>query len=136
MSLVPQPHLAPQTYVTDQADDVPASTRWHRAHGRQTRRQRAVQQQLLTPQQEKALVNHLLRLSRNGFPARVKHLQYFAGTLLRQRDTARPSSSNNHLPGKDWPQAFCKRHPKIKAARVKAIDWQRYEKNIRAKVEH
>ena len=87
MSLVPQPHLAPQTYANDETDDVPASTRWHRAHGRQTRRQRAVQQQLLTPQQEKALVNHLLRLSRNEFQARVKHLRYFAGILLRQRDS-------------------------------------------------
>jgi hypothetical protein len=39
------------------------------------------------------------------------------------------------LPGKDWPQAFYKRHPELKAARAKAIDWQRHEKNIRVKVE-
>jgi hypothetical protein len=34
-----------------------------------------VRQQLLTPQQEKALVDHLLQLHRNGYPARVKHLR-------------------------------------------------------------
>lgn len=104
------------------------------SHGRQTRRQRAEQQQLLTPQQEKALVEYLLRLHRNGYPARVKHLRYFAGILLRQRYAA-GSSSNYRLPGKDWPQAFHKRHPELKAAKVRAIDWQRHEKNIRSKVE-
>jgi hypothetical protein len=40
------------------------------------------------------------------------------------------------LPGKDWPQAFYKRHPELTAARVRAVDWQRHTKNIRTKVEH
>lgn len=70
-------HLAPDTCVTNDEVDIPISTRWHRAHGRQTRRQRAVLQQLLTPPEEKALVEHVLRLYRNGHPARVKHLQDF-----------------------------------------------------------
>lgn len=111
-------------------------TRWHRAHGRQTRRQRAEQQQLLTPQQEKALVDYLLRLQRNGYPARVKHLRHFAGVLLSQRGAGAGSSLQGRLPNKDWPQASYKRHPELKAARVRAIDWQRHEKNIRAKVEN
>jgi hypothetical protein len=38
-----------------------------RPDGRQTRRQRAERQQLLTTQQEKALVDHLLRLHKNGY---------------------------------------------------------------------
>jgi hypothetical protein len=112
--------------VIDRTDDVAVSTRWHRAHGRQTRRQQAVRQQLLTPQQEKALVDHLLQLHRNGYPARVKHLRSFAGNLM----------NNGQIPAKDWPQAFYKRHPELKAVSMKAIDWQRHEKNIRAKVEH
>lgn len=53
---------APGTTVSETLHEVPVSTRWHRAHGRQTRRQRAEQQQLLTPEQEKALVDHLLRV--------------------------------------------------------------------------
>ena len=40
------------------------------------------------------------------------------------------------MPGKDWPQAFCKRHPEVEAARRKAIDSQRHEKNIRSKTEY
>ena len=118
-------HLAPQTSVTNETDDIPVSTRWHRAHGRQTRRQRAIQQQLLTPAEEKALVDHVLRLYRNGRPARVKHLRYFARTHLQRRaGTDGPCSTR--LPGKDWPQAFYKRHPELQAARSKAIDWQRH----------
>lgn len=126
---------APGTHVAEHSNDVPVSTRWHRAHGRQTWRQRAEQQQLLIPQQEKALVDYLLRLQRNGYPARVKHLRYYAGMLLSQGNTDAGSSFRGRLPGKDGPQAFYKRHPELKAARVKAIDWQRHEKNIRAKVE-
>ena len=128
-------HLAPETCVTSQEhDEIPVSTRWHRAHGRQTRRQRAVQQQLLTPSEEKALVDHVLRLYRNGHPARIKHLRSFAGTLLQRRAGAN-GLREKRLPGKDWPQAFCKRHPELEAARLKAIDWQRHEKNIRAKIQ-
>ena len=107
-------HFAPGTAVVDKTDELAASTRWHRAHGRQTRRQRAVRQQLLTPQQEKALVNldHLLQLHRNGYPARVKHLRSLAGILM----------NNGREPAKDRPQAFYKRHPELKAMSMKAID--------------
>ena len=78
-------HLAPGTHVVDQTNTIRVSTRWHRAHGRQAQRQRAERQQLLIPQQEKALVDHLLRLRKNGYPARVEHLRYFAWIVLRHR---------------------------------------------------
>jgi hypothetical protein len=45
---------------------VPVSTLRNRAHERQSKREKAVKQQHLTPQEEKALVNHALRMSRNG----------------------------------------------------------------------
>ena len=46
-------HLALGASVTDRERVVtPVSTRWHRAHGRQTRGERAIKQQLLTPQEE------------------------------------------------------------------------------------
>lgn len=127
-------HLAPGASITDETDEIPASTRWHRAHGRQIRRERAVKQQLLTPQEEKALVDHVLRLYRNGHAARVKYLRYFAGVLLRRR-TGSSETAEQRLPGKDWPKAFCLRHPELEAARRKAIDSERHEKNIRAKVQ-
>jgi hypothetical protein len=37
-----------------------------RREKRQSKREKAVKQQYLTPQEEKALVNHTLRMSRNG----------------------------------------------------------------------
>jgi hypothetical protein len=54
------------------------------------------------------------------------HLRSLAGILM----------NNGQEPAKDWPQAFYKRHPELKAVSMKAIDWQRHEKNIRVKVEH
>jgi hypothetical protein len=42
------------------------------ASGRQTRRQRAERQQSPALQQEKALLNHLLRLHRKVYPARAR----------------------------------------------------------------
>ena len=108
----------------------PVSTRWHRAHGRQSRREKAVKQQLLTPQEEKAIVEYILQLYRNGHAARVKHLRYFAQVLLRRRSSSDEASSGR-LPGKDWAQAFCKRHPEVESARRTAIDDRRHEKNIK-----
>jgi hypothetical protein len=122
----PMLHFVPGTSVVDKTDDVAVSTRWHRAGGRQTRRQRAVRQQLLTPQQEKALVDPLLQLHRDGYPARVKHLRSLAGIPMNK----------GQEPAKDWSQAFYKRYPELKDVSMKAIDWQRHEKNIRVKVEH
>jgi hypothetical protein len=91
-------HFAPGSQVIDQANTIPVSIRRHRAHGRQTRDQLAERQQLLTPKQEKALVDHLFRLHKNGYTARVKHLRYFAGILLRQRDAAGSPSPPRRCP--------------------------------------
>jgi hypothetical protein len=37
-------------------------------------------------------------------------------------------------PSKNWPQGFYKRHPELKAKRVKALDWARHDHNIHDKV--
>lgn len=42
--------------------------------------------------------------------------------------------THSQTPNKDRPQAFCKRHPALKVARLRALDWIRHEKNIYAKV--
>ncbi|KAF2002435.1 DDE-domain-containing protein [Amniculicola lignicola CBS 123094] len=39
-------------------------------------------------------------------------------------------------PGKNWPKAFHERHEEVQARRVKALDWNRHEKNIYDKVVH
>ncbi|KAH9203776.1 hypothetical protein DL95DRAFT_255666, partial [Leptodontidium sp. 2 PMI_412] len=36
--------------------------------------------------------------------------------------------------GKNWPQAFYKRHPELKAMRFKALDWERHDVHIYDKV--
>jgi len=37
-------------------------------------------------------------------------------------------------PGRNWAQAFVRRHPALKARRVRALDWNRHEKNIYNKI--
>ena len=119
---------------------LPPSTQWHRDHGRQTRQDKAIKQQLLTPHEEQAIVDFVLRADRNGYPARVKDLRRYAAILLRRRAPQRqgrtPSEvpAHSQTPNKDWPQAFCKRHPELKVARLRALDWRRHEKNIYAKI--
>lgn len=117
---------------------LPYNTQWHRDHGRGTRRDKAIKQQLLTPREEQAIVDFVLRADRNGFPARVKDLHHYAAVFLRGRAPQRkrkPSSQEQRqVPAKDWPQAFCKRHPELKVARLRALDWRRHEKNIYKKI--
>jgi hypothetical protein len=119
---------------------LPPSTQWYRNHGRQSRRDKAMKQLLLTPHEEQAIVDFVLRADRNGFPARVKDLRRYAEILLRRHATQTGQGSPSMVPAcsqrpaKEWPQAFCKRHPELKVARLKALDWRRHEKNIYAKI--
>jgi hypothetical protein len=82
----------------------------------------------------------VLQADRNGYPARVKDLSPYAAILLRRRAPQNGQGSPakvpacSQSPAKDWPQAFCKRHPELKVARLKALDWRRHEMNIYAKV--
>jgi hypothetical protein len=40
---------------------LPYTTQWHRDHGGQTHRDKAIKQQLLTPREEQAIVDFVLR---------------------------------------------------------------------------
>jgi hypothetical protein len=116
---------------------LPASTKWHRAHGRPTREQSAAGRQLLTPPEEKSLVEYVLRMSGNGYPLQVKHLRQLVSVLLSRRAGSRGAPDaqvTRTLPGKNWPQAFYKRHPELTSRRLKAIDWKRHEQNIYHKI--
>jgi hypothetical protein len=104
---------------------LPASTKWHREHGRPTREQSAAGRQLLTPPEEKSLVEYVLRMSGNGYPLQVKHLRRLASVLLSRRETSQGAPDaqvTRRLPGKNWPQAFYKRHPGLTSRRLKAIE--------------
>lgn len=77
-------------------------------------------------------------MARNGFPLPVKFLRELAAVIVRQRTSIFqvPAADGADIrpPGKNWPQAFYKRHPELKAVRVKALDWERHDHNIYDKV--
>jgi len=106
---------------------VPMTTLWHRHHGRAARKDCAGKQQYLTPSEEKALSRFLLHMSNHGSPVRIKFLPSLAFTIARQRST---TNIPKKPPGRNWAQAFNKRHPTLKSRRVRAMDWQRHDNNI------
>ncbi|KAL5328181.1 hypothetical protein ACEPPN_001677 [Leptodophora sp. 'Broadleaf-Isolate-01'] len=128
------------TYATlSELSGVPESTLWHRDHGRGTIKQRSIKQQYLTAQEEKALVGYILRMAKNGYPLPIKFVRTLALVIVRQRASSifqAPSSDphDSQQPGKNWPQAFYKCHPELKAMRFKALDWERHDVDIYDKV--
>jgi hypothetical protein len=132
-------HSLEYTYkVLSEISRVPASTVGHRNRGRISIQQRATNQQYLSPQEEKALVTYLLRMARNGFPLPVKFARTLAHVIALQRASVfqTPATDRDDIrpPRKNWPQAFYKRHPELKAMRMQAIDWQRHDYHIYEKV--
>jgi hypothetical protein len=111
--------------------EVPLTTVWHRAHGRPSLEEKAQRQQYLTPSEEKALVNFLLRMSDLGCPVRIKFLPSLAFSITRRRTT---TDSGIKPPNKNWAQAFERRHSELKPRRVRAMDWNRHDKNICDKI--
>ena len=132
-------HSKENTYAhLSEKTGVASSTIWHRNHGRDSIQQKAINQQYLSFQEEKALADHFVRSARNGFPLPVG----FAGLLAHVIAVARLSlwvargAEDEEIkpPGKNWPHAFYKRHPEIKAMTQKAIDWQRHDHHIYDKI--
>jgi hypothetical protein len=64
------------------------STLWRRAHGKPSRTDKAAKQQYLTPVEEKALLDYVLRTSERGYPLPVKFLHSLALVIARQRSSA------------------------------------------------
>ena len=78
----------PPTYAAlSTRTNIPASTLWRRACGRPSKRDKAAKQQYLTPQDENALVEYVLRMADNGYPLPVKFLRSLALTIARQRSS-------------------------------------------------
>ena len=61
---------------------VPATTMWHRDYGQMSIPERAAMQQRLSPQEEKALVSYLLRMSANGYQIPVKFARSLAHVIM------------------------------------------------------
>ena len=123
------PHV-PRTWAAlSDHGGVPLATLYHREHGRRSRREQARSQQHLTPE-EKAIVRFLLLMSNLGQPIRIKFIPSLAFIIGRKRSTNKPIKP----PNKNWPRAFEKRHPELKARKVRAIDWKRHGNNIYDKI--
>ena len=60
-------------------------TFWRHESGGRTRQDKAKGQQYLTPQEEKALVQYILRYTRNGYPLPVKALRSLAAIIKSRR---------------------------------------------------
>lgn len=79
------------------------------------------------------MVEFVLQMADLGTPIRIKYIPSIALSVTRHRPAPdRPLKP----PGKNWATAFGKRHPELNARRVKALDWNRHEKNIYQKVVH
>lgn len=127
------PSSVPRSYrsLADHSD-VPRSTLHDRARGQRSIEAKAQSQQYLTPYEEKAMIDFILQMSALGTPVRIKYISSIAFTVARGRpEHDRPQKP----PGKNWAKALEKRHPELKAKRVKALDWDRHEKNIYPKIE-
>ena len=122
----------PNTYAARaEYGQVPLSTLHHHAQGRQSRKEKAHRQQYLTQCKEKAVVNFVLQMRDLGQPVRVKYIHTLAFRITSRRSIAdRPRKP----PGKNWVQAFQKRHPELQSRRLRALDWNRC--NIYDKVKH
>jgi hypothetical protein len=124
---------AAQTLPREEETEVPYHTRWYRERrGRPSMKEKAQSQQYLSPPEEKALVDFILRMSAVGTPIRVKYIPALAFCIARRRATNRPTEP----PKKNWPQAFRRRHPQIKSRNNKPMPWERHDDSIYDKVVH
>ncbi|PQE18246.1 transposase tan1 [Rutstroemia sp. NJR-2017a BBW] len=113
--------------------NVPHSTLHHRARGRPSMEEKARGQQYLKPYEEDVVVKYLLHMSDLGQPIRMKFIPFIAFRVTHHRPTTdRPLKP----PGRNWTKALEKRHPELTARRVKALDWNRHEKNTYGKIIH
>jgi hypothetical protein len=109
---------------------VPRATLHHRAHGRRSIEEKAQSQQYLTQSEVRAVIDFLLQMSDLGQPLRMKYIPSIAFSATRHRPTQdRPLKPL----GKNWPKAL-NRHPELKARRVRALNWNRHEKNTYEKI--
>ena len=127
---------APRTWAAlSEESGVPLTTLYYRANKRPSIQEKAQGQQYLTPDEEKALVTFLLLMSDLAQAVRGKYIPALGFSIARQRSNI---TADNPLkpPNKNWPRAFERRHPEIKARSVKTIDWKRHENNIYVKILH
>ncbi|KUL82058.1 hypothetical protein ZTR_10674 [Talaromyces verruculosus] len=120
----PRRTFSKEPSYTDQSRStgIPASTLWRRANGKPSKRDKVANQQYLTPQEERALVDHVLRMAQNGYPLPISFLRSLAVIIARSRRREKTGR-----------RPFS-RHPELRSRRLKPIDWKRDDRYIEEKV--
>jgi len=95
--------------------EIPRSTLMYRINDRKAASVRNQHFQRLSPEEEAAICNWILRLQAWGWPPRVEQVRSIAKELLVKK-------SDNKSVGINWPQKFLKRHSQIKTAYVSSLD--------------
>jgi len=79
--------------------NVSRTTVYYRKKGRRSKQAKAQAQQYLSPSEEKALVDFLVRMGACGSPVRIKYIPSLAFCIARRRLTKRALAP----PKKNWP---------------------------------
>lgn len=110
------PSGVPRSYRTiADHSGVPRSTLHNRSHVRRSIEEKAESQQYLTPFEEKAVVDFVLKMAELGTPVRMMYIPSIAFSSTRHRPLSkRPPKP----PSKNWVKALEKRRPELVARRA------------------
>ena len=103
------------------AFDIPYATLGDKVRGR--RPVKAPPKTVLSSEDEKKLVDWLLELSKRGFGRTREDLKDIVKKILDDRKAT--TVFTNNRPGKDWMQAFFKRHPEVAERTSQALGKER-----------
>jgi len=98
--------------------EIPSSTLWNRINDRMTAAARNQQFQRLSPEEEAAIRDWILRLQAWGWSPRVKQVRSIAKELLIKKNDDKSVEVN-------WSQKFLKRHSQIKTVYISSLDKER-----------
>jgi hypothetical protein len=113
------------------------SALWRHAHSKPSQRDKTAKQQYLSPCEENALLDYVLRMPERGYPLPVKFLRSLALVIARQRSSAFQIPAINdgvRPPGQELAIRLLQTSPRAQGGRVKALDSARHDHNIYDKV--
>lgn len=97
--------------------NIPYTTLRYRRVGRTSRRDISANSRILTNLEEDVILQRILDLDSRGFQPRQSDIREMADSLRTNRDASRV--------GPRWAENFVKRHPELKMAFRRQIDYQR-----------
>lgn len=113
------------SYEASKATGTPIRTLYRRVNGRKSIQESRASQQLLSPNEEQALVSWVLRAASTGHPITHSFLRDLAEEIRKPR--VNTENSRVVLLGSDWSKRFMRRNPQLKTAMASGIEIQRKE---------